>query len=331
MSVIKQLFGAGHFLGTPSSYVIHLSRGHVRHQGVGQAFWFRRGLAAISEVPVVDQELPVIFHAQTLDHQDVTIQIALTYRFADPTLAAQRLDFGVFPSGPTDSADGRTQAAAALTRLAQSAVIADVAGRALDGVLSDVTQAHATLTSGFNQDPRPKQMGIEIIDLHVLAIRPDSDVEKALQTPLREQLHTEADRATYERRALAVERERTISENELASKIELATRTQQLVAQEGANARRKAEEQAAANLIQTQSEAERSHIDAQAKASAIELTGQAEGARTASLMAAYVGIDTQVLKALALQDLAKALPQLHLGDVTITPDLLAKALSAWKS
>lgn len=55
------------------------------------------------------------------------------------------------------------------------------------------------------------------------------DVEKALGTPAREQLQQDADRATYERRALAVECERAIAENELQNKIELARRRSSLL------------------------------------------------------------------------------------------------------
>jgi hypothetical protein len=66
-------------------------------------------------------------------------------------------------------------------------------------------------------------------------------VEKALRTPAREQIQRNADRATCERRGLAVERERAIAENELQNQIELARREEQVVAQRGANARRQAE------------------------------------------------------------------------------------------
>ena len=58
----------------------------------------------------------------------------------------------------------------------------------------------------------------------VIALRPEPEVEKALRTPAREQIQQEADRSTYERRAVAVERERAIAENELQSQIELARR-----------------------------------------------------------------------------------------------------------
>jgi hypothetical protein len=69
-----------------------------------------------------------------------------------------------------------------------------------------------------------------VIGTRVVALRPEPDVEKALQTPARELLQQETDRATHERRALAVERERAIAENELQNQIELARREEQLVA-----------------------------------------------------------------------------------------------------
>ena len=64
------------------------------------------------------------------------------------------------------------------------------------------------IAAGLAGDPRLSQTGISIVDVHVAAIRPETDVERALQTPTREGIQQEADRATFERRALAVERER---------------------------------------------------------------------------------------------------------------------------
>ena len=90
---------------------------------------------------------------------------------------------------------------------------------------------------------------MSVVSARVVAIRPEPDLERALQTPTREAVQREADRATYARRAGAVEQERAIAENELQNKIELARREQQLVEQHGANARRKAELDASAALV----------------------------------------------------------------------------------
>ena len=42
------------------------------HDAAGAAFWFRPLTAVLSEVPVDDRELPLLFHARTSDFQDVT-------------------------------------------------------------------------------------------------------------------------------------------------------------------------------------------------------------------------------------------------------------------
>ena len=326
MSIIKRYPFRGYFQGTPTAYVVHLRRGRLVHEGVGQSFWFNPATSAISDVTVTDQELPIIFHAYTLDHQDVSIQITATCRFVNPVLASQRLEFGIFPPRSGDAPDGQTQAITILTRLAQSLVVADVGARPLDQVLRDVGHIHATLINGFGADQRLRDTGLAIVDMHVLAVRPESDMEKALQMPLREQIQAEADRATFERRALAVERERAISENELASKIELATRTEQLVAQEGANARRKAEEDAAAELVKTQGWSERRRITGETEAAYTRQTGEAEAAAKAALLAGYGSVSPETLRAVALKDIAAAVQGMKIDQVTITPDLITKVL-----
>ncbi|MCL1922971.1 MAG: SPFH domain-containing protein [Propionibacteriaceae bacterium] len=318
-----------HYQGTPTDYVIRLRRGKRIQSGLGQSFWFKRSLTAISSLPATDQELPMIFHGHTLDQQDVTIQITATYRFFDPLVAAYRLDFGVYPARSRDATDGVSTVAGLLTRLAQSLVVADVSKRRLVDVVDDISRIYTVLGDGFHDEARIRDIGVEILDLRVLAIRPSADLEKALQTPLREQIQAEADRATYERRALAVERERTISANELASKIELATKEEELVKQEGTNAQRRAQEEAAAESITATSRAKLRKIKAEAEAAAIDVTGQAEAARTASLMASYNQTDAQHLQALALRDLAQNLGDLKIRQLSITPDMLTEILSGW--
>ena len=331
MSIIKNLAWASHYQGTPTAYVVHLSRGCVAHQGVGRAFWFHRATAVISEVPGVDQELPALFHAFTADHQDVTIQVSLTYRFADPVVASQRLDFTVLPARADDATDGRTQASAVLTRLAQAVLVAYTGGLNLEQVMAQVGPARDVLAQGFAADQRLAQLGIDVVDLHVLAIRPQSDLEKALQAPLREQIQSDADKATYERRMAAGEQEQTLAESELTGKIQLATRRRQLVEQEGANSRRQAEAEVAAELVTTQGQADQRGLIAKAEAFATRTTGEAEAQRETALMASYNGVDIALLRALAFREFARGIPEMTIGDITITPDLLSKALAAWQA
>ncbi|MGN5734606.1 SPFH domain-containing protein [Arthrobacter psychrochitiniphilus] len=325
MATIKRYPWLSHFLGSPTGYAIHLQKGTVRHEGVGQAFWFRPASSVLSEVPVDDQELPTLFHAITRDHQDVSVQANVTYRFSDPVSVASRLDFALQPGGASTAA-GREQVATIIGQLCQSHAIDQIAATTLAQSLErGVSELRTLLTGALQANARLQSTGIEILGVQVLAVRPESDVERALQTPVREQLQAEADRAVYERRAVAVERERTISENEMASKIELAARRENLVAQEGANARREAQEQAAANLIKAHAEAERQGIGATSEASSLRLIGEATAAREAATMEVYKNMDQATLLALAFREAAASLP--NINNLTITPDILSGVLA----
>src|SRR5664279_5642944 len=119
MADIKRYAMLRHFRGTPTNYVLHLHHGKVSHTGTGQSFWFRPLSAALSEVPVDDRELPVLFHARTADYQDITVQATVTYRFDDPSLVATRLDFSLDPDLGSWRATPLEQVAHLLTELAQ--------------------------------------------------------------------------------------------------------------------------------------------------------------------------------------------------------------------
>jgi hypothetical protein len=175
------------------------------------------------------------------------------------------------------------------------------------------------------EDTRLAQTGSAVVDVRVVAIRAEPEVEKALQTTAREKVQQEADRATFERRALAVERERAIGENELQSQIELARREEQLVTQRGANARRQAEEAAAANRIETEALASRKERLTLVEAEGKRALGEAEAAGEAARLAAYRDLPEGVLTGLALKELAGNLPQID--SLTVTPDLLAPLLT----
>ncbi|MCA5891799.1 SPFH domain-containing protein [Isoptericola sp. NEAU-Y5] len=321
MATIRSYPWIRHFLGSPTGHVVHLRHGRVAHEGVGQAFWFRPTTSVLSEVPVDDQELPVFFHAVTTDHQDVTVQAGVTYRFTDPVTASQRLDFAVDPHSGATSTDGRDQVTSIVGQLAQSHATDVLASMSLaQAMTAGVPRVRALLGEVLPADPRLAATGIAVVGVQVLAVRPEKDVERALQTPAREHVQAEADRATYERRALAVERERAIAENELASKIELATRRERLVAHEGANARREAEEKAAAALVDARARAERGRLETESRADQVRAVGQAEADAERARMDVYTEAGQGTLVALALRDAASSLPAVQ--HLTVTPDLL---------
>ena len=329
--VTRRLF-LRHLRGTPTTWVRHQRRGRVRHEGTGMSFWYRPLTAVLSEVPIDDRDLPLLFHARTSDFADVTVQATVTYRLSDPALAASRLDFSIDPGRGGWRAQPLDQVATLLAELAQQPAL-DLLARVplAEALTAGIAPVRTAVGEALAADPRLAETGVTVVSARVVAIRPEPELERALQTPTREAVQVEADRATYDRRAQAVERERAIAENELQSQIELARREQQLVEQHGANSRRRAELDAVAELATAQGKAERAGVHATAeaererllstvKAEAVRVVGLAEGEAEAARLAAYRDLPATVLYALAAKEVAGHLPEI--GQLTITPDVL---------
>ncbi|THV29466.1 SPFH domain-containing protein [Glycomyces paridis] len=326
MADVTRLLFLRHLRGAPTAWVRYQKRGRLCKEGTGQSFWYRPLVAVLSEVPVDDRELPLLFHARTADFSDVTVQATVTYRIADPALASTRLDFSVDPYKGRPRARPLDQVATLLTELAQQPALDLLTRLPLAEALTlGLTQIREAVAAALADDPRLGDIGVAVVSARVVAIRPEPELERSLQTPTREAVQQDADKATYARRAQAVERERAIAENELQNKIELARREQQLVEQKGANDRRRAELDAAAGLATAQGEAEKERTLAAAQADRVRAVGAAEAEAEAARMAAYSDLPPAILQALAMRELAGQLPEI--GQLTITPDLLSGALT----
>jgi hypothetical protein len=163
-----------------------------------------------------------------------------------------------------------------------------------------------------------------VVAVRVAAVTPDPDVEKALRQPTHEAIQQDADQATFARRAFAVEKERAIAENELQNRIELARREERLVAQDGANQRRRAEEEAAARKIEADAADERVRQAALREADTTDLLEAARLRAERERAEIQGAMPPAVLLALALRELAGELGKVE--HLTITPDLVAPLL-----
>lgn len=322
MATITRYPFVRHLSGSATTYVQLIKSGRIRREGIGSAFWFRPLGAALSEVPVDDRELPMLFHGRTSDFFDVTVQGTITYRVEDPALAARRLDFSVHPA--TGLWGGRPLDALAglLIETAQQQTVQLLTRHTLtDAIAGGVAATRLAIASGLADDRRLAETGVTVVDVRIVAIRPEPEVERALQTPARELVQQEADKATFARRAVAVEREAAIGENELANQVELARREEELVAQRGRNDHRAAELAAATRTVATRAEAESTVAQARARAEGIELVGAAEAGAEAARLTAYVDVPHGVMLGLALQELAGHMPDLR--SLVVSPDVLA--------
>lgn len=326
-----------HLRSEPTSFVIRFKGGVEKQAGIGLAFWFRPLDSALVEVPIDDRELPFLFKGRSSDYQEVSVQGALTYRVADAHILAKRVDFSIDLEKGNYLKNPLEQLSGLLTQIAQGFITGYLVDTPLETLLtSGIKEIDRKLTEGFAKDNRLLELGIEVPALSVVAVKPAPEVERALQMPRLEKLQSAADAATFERRAQAVEQERSISENEMQNQIELSKREEILVSQQGINNKRRAEEKALADEILSESLSSQATTRAKAEAEEVRLRGSAEAeritlvetARNASeeeKMSALAKIPESVLYALAIRELASNIPSIE--SLTITPDMLTKALA----
>ena len=205
-----------------SVHILRYKRGRLAQSGRGLAFWFLPDAASLAEAPVDDRDLPFLFNSRSKDFQEVTVQGMIVWRVADPEKLAQRIDFSIDLRHGQPLGQPVDQIATLLTGLAQQLAAQYLTELDVGAMLAaGVEPLRARMDKGLVGADRLTAMGLEVVSVRVSDVSPSSDLKRALQTPTFERLQQQADQATFERRALAVEKDRATAENELASKIEL--------------------------------------------------------------------------------------------------------------
>ncbi len=301
-----------------SSHVIQYGKGRVLQSGRGLVFWFRPETASIAEVPMDDREMALFVKSRSQDFQTVAVQGTLTWRVADPERLAARVDFTISLQNGRWTAEPIQRIETRFAGLVNQAVTQYLARASVQALLDAGPGAlRVALMDALANDPGLGEIGLEVVAVRLTGLAPSTELERALQAPTFEALQQKADQATFERRALAVEKERAIAENELANKTELARRAQQLVAEEAAIARARSAGAAAAKQIEAAAEAERIRLVEGAKA-------DAERAR----VAVYSDLPPSILLGLAARQLAGKVDKIE--HLNITPDLLASILGEFR-
>ncbi len=277
------------FKAEPSEFVIHSSKGTVKRAGTGLSFFYFKPTASIAIVPATTLDSGFVFNEVTGNFQQITVQGQLTYRIKDPRRVAELLDFTIKPGAArayrskdpeklvqriVNVVQKRTQAALRALSLEQA-------------ILRGESLANEVLITVMD-DKELAVSGLECLSLHFVSVKPTPEMAKALEAEQREALQKKADGAIYARRAAAVEQERKIKENELATEVALEEQKQALIALQAANSEQEA-------LFR-------------AKATEIELRP-------------YRETDARTLMALAFRSMGENAEKI--GTLTLTPDLLA--------
>lgn len=321
MAEVRTFSFLRHLRAEPTSHIVFFKRGQKRRSGAGLSFWFSPLGASIAEVPLEDHVAVFHLSGRSADFQDTHVNGEVTWRITDPDLIARRVDFSVHTKTGHYNGEPLEKLSGVVVTRAQE-LIGDHLARhrlaeLLDGGLDGVRER---LTRGLLGDEGLVSLGIAITSIRLARLAPSAEVERALQMPTREKIQQEADEATYARRALAVEKERVIQQNELATKIELAKNEEVLIAQQGQNRKKQVLDKTAAEAIEVEARAKNQRLTAQSEADAIRLREGAQVEAERERVGIYEALPSQVLLGLAAQELARKLHTIE--HLTVTPDML---------
>ncbi len=322
---VSRLFFVRHLRAAPTSHVLFFKNGGLDRSGPGLAFWFFPLGVSVGVVPLEDRELSVLFKGRSADFQEVVVNSVVVWRVVRPQDVARRVDFSVDLRTGSYTHEPLDHIAGTLTQLAGHFASTFLIKRSLRDILKDGTaNICEVLHEGLVSDPGLRDMGIEIVATRVTSVLPTSEVEKALQMPTREKIQQEADEATFARRALAVDKERAIQENELANQIELAKREEQLIAQRGQNERRRCVELVESNKIEAEAAAGTMRLNAVAQAESIAVVESAKVNAEKERMEIYRDLPSSAMMGLAARELAGKLQTIE--HLTLSPDALGSLL-----
>jgi hypothetical protein len=330
------MFGIRYAKASPTTYLIQYRNGQPVREGAGLAFFYFAPSASLVSIPMESVDAPFMFREVSADFQEVTLQGQVTYRVADPKLLASLMNFSLQANGSEYASEDPTKLPQRVVNAVQVQLRAGLQGLKLQDLLRESEGLVQSVREGLRQPDGLPSLGLELVSLAILAIKPTPDTARALEATVREQILKEADDALYRRRNAAIEQERAVKENELNTEIAVEAKKRQ--------------------IRETQMEAERAVLEKRLQIQAEEMQGRiaqekenetltelrAANARRESDARAYAmaalvrtvsGVDPKVLQALSLgsadagtiiaaafQDLAQNAGRI--GELNISPDLL---------
>ncbi|MBI5108322.1 MAG: SPFH domain-containing protein [Rhodocyclales bacterium] len=336
------MFGIGFIKAQPTTYLIQYRGGRALREGVGLSFFYFRPTSSLVAVPVASQDQHFMFELITLDYQAVTVQGQVSFRVAEPRKAALLLDFSLRQDASAYASEDPQKLKARV--MAQVEVLAQQAirGLPLKQALLGAEAVARQISAGLGGHREIASLGLEILDVSVLAIKPTPETARALEAEAREAILKASDEAIYARRNAAVEQERAIRENELDTEVAVEQKKRLI---------RETQMDAEASLRQRKAELRQADMEAditlearrkswvEKNAANSRMLAEAEAYRVASVMAALEKTDPRVVQSLAAvgmqpgQLIAQAFGGIaeraeRIGQLNVSPELLRALMPA---
>jgi len=335
------MFGIRFIKTQPTDYIIQFKKGAIKREGLGLSFFYFAPTTSLVRISQASVDVPFMFSEVTKDFQEITIQGQIAYKVEDPKKLSSMLNFTVRADGDSYASDDPEKLPHRLVNHVQVLTRSQLKSLDLKEAMGASDGLVKQLIDGFNESKAIDALGIEILDISIIAIKPTPETARALEAEIREHMLKEADDAIYTRRNAAVEQERLIKENELNTDIAVEKKKQQI---------RETKMDAEMSVQKKDSELKESRLAAEVeleekrkelvetKAQNTQCEADAQAYSLSAIMKALSDTDPKVLQvlssmdmdpgrlvALAFKDLADGAEKI--GQLNVSPDLLRELMA----
>src|SRR5258708_8602461 len=325
----------------PTTYLMAFKQGKAVREGAGLSLVYYAPTTNLVAVPIGSREAPFLFEKVTSDFQTVRVQGQVSFRIVEPVKAAAILNFALKPDAVSYESDDPTRVPQRVVSAAEVLVQSIIQSTTLTEAVRGSAQLAEGVTTGLKRHAEIQSLGIEILSVSVLAVKPTPETARALEAQAREAILRVADDAVYARRNSAGGQERAIQQSAVDTEIAVeqkkqAIRETQMDAE--ASVQRKKHE-----LRQTEMESDiavelRRTEFVKTTAENTRILAEAEAHRIGAFTQAIQTTDPRIIQALAAmgmqpgQLIAQAFGGIaegaeRIGQLNMSPDLLASLMA----
>src|SRR4029079_8366050 len=222
------MFGVRFIKVQPTTYLLQYRGGKVIREGLGLSFFYYAPTTSLVAVPVASIDVPFIFQETTGDFQSVTIQGQVTYRVGDARRLATLLNYTLARNGETYVSDDPDKLPERVIHVINVLARAELQKLPLREAIRASDDLVKSVKARLVASEEITSLGLEVLGLSILAIKPTPETARALEAETREKMFREADEAIYARRNSAVEQERAIKQNELNTEIAVENKKREI-------------------------------------------------------------------------------------------------------
>jgi membrane protease subunit (stomatin/prohibitin family) len=329
------MLGLKYIKAQPTTYLMAFKQGKPVAEGPGLSLIYYSPTTNLVAVPIGSREAAFVFEKVTADFQPLRVQGQVSYRIAEPTKAAARLNFALKGDAATYASEDPARVPQRIVAAVEVLVQNSVQGLNLTEAIRGSAQLAQAVTSGLKQHAEILSLGLDILSVAIMAVKPSPETARALEAQAREAFLKVADDAVFARRNSAVEQERAIKQSELDTEIAVekkrAIRETQMDADASVQAKR--QELRQANMeADIATELRRTEL-VKTAAENTRVAAEAEAHRIGAFVEAIQATDPRIIQALAAmgmqpgQLIAQAFGGIaeraeRIGQLNLSPDLL---------